>query len=228
MRHEELSRQLDIIPIDILSTPITVIGAGAIGSWTTLALAKMGFQHITVFDHDEVDKVNMASQCYSFFDVGKRKASALADKIAQFTGSNEIVTAIPEKWHGMKMTGVVVMAVDSMETRKEIFEAHKLHYPCTWMIDARMGAETALLYTINPHDPKDQEFYSKTLYTDEEAVQEPCTAKSTTYCALTLSGLVAQAVSDTLARKKYARNMAFSLKEKDYLTFSVDLREEAK
>ena len=39
--------------------------------------------------------------------------------------SGEIITAIPEKWTGMKMKGIVIMAVDSMECRKAIYEVHK-------------------------------------------------------------------------------------------------------
>ena len=31
---QHLTRQLDLVPLHILDTPITVIGAGAIGSWT--------------------------------------------------------------------------------------------------------------------------------------------------------------------------------------------------
>lgn len=228
LKHQHISRQLDLVPPNILSTPVTIIGAGAIGSWTALALAKMGFTNLNVFDHDEVDIVNMSSQFYMHTSVGSKKAEALAELIQVFTDNTVKINAIPEKWNGMKMRGIVVMAVDSMEVRKQIFEAHKGHTPCDWLIDARMGAEVALLYTMNPNSTDDQRAYENTLYTDAEAVQERCTAKSTTYCALVLSGLVAKAVRDVLVRGKYMRNMTFSLKESDFLSFNVDLRPQAK
>ena len=63
-RNEHLIRQFDLIPEDVLGEPITIIGVGAIGSWTTLALAKMGFQNLTVFDDDKVSIENMNSQFY--------------------------------------------------------------------------------------------------------------------------------------------------------------------
>jgi tRNA A37 threonylcarbamoyladenosine dehydratase len=71
-----LTRQSDLIPEAILSTPITVVGAGAIGSFTVLTLAKMGFNNITVFDDDEIDFVNINNQFYRISDIGKKKVDA--------------------------------------------------------------------------------------------------------------------------------------------------------
>ena len=228
LKLQHISRQIDLVPPTILSTPVNIIGAGAIGSWTALALAKMGFTNLTIWDHDEVDIENMSSQFYMHSSIGEKKAACLAELISVFTGNEVKPMAIPEKWTGMKMRGIVVMAVDSMEVRKQIFEAHKGHIPCDWLIDARMGAETALLYTMNPNSTDDQRAYTNTLYTDAEAVQERCTAKSTTYNALVLSGLVAKAVRDVLVRGKYMRNLILSLKESDMAVFCVDLRPQAK
>ena len=45
-------RQMDICPPEKLQFPITVIGAGAIGSASVLTLAKMGCGNITVWDHN--------------------------------------------------------------------------------------------------------------------------------------------------------------------------------
>lgn len=222
LTHQSIARQLDLIPPKILDSPITIIGAGAIGSWVALGLAKSGFRKLAVFDHDTVDIVNMSSQFYGISDVGKLKVEALADRIEEMTG--EMITGIPEKWTGMKMKGVVVMAVDSMEVRKQIFEAHKLNMATLWLIDARMGAEVGLLYAINPSDSKNIGDYEKSLYTDAEAVQERCTAKSTTYCAINLSGWVVKAVCNVLNMGKVPWNMSLSLKENDMICFSNDLR----
>lgn len=221
LTNQHIARQLDLVPPAILSEPVTVIGAGAIGSWVALLLAKSGFKNIAFFDHDEVDIVNMSSQFFGIDDIGKPKAEALADRVEEMTGT--ITMGIPEKWEGMKMKGIVVMAVDSMAVRKQIFEAHKGNVPTTWLIDARMGAEVALLYTINPNSAKECEEYAQTLYTDAEAVQERCTAKSTTYCAAVLSGLVVKTVRDVLVKGKYLWNLSLSLKDSDMIAFTRDL-----
>lgn len=222
LTNQHISRQLDIVPPHILKVPVTIIGAGAIGSWVTLLLAKSGFESLAVFDHDEVDIVNMSSQFFGIDDIGKPKADALADRIEEMTGT--VITSIPEKWTPqMKLKGIIVMAVDSMAVRKEIFEAHRGHVPASWLIDARMGAEVALLYTIDPNSSTQAEEYEKTLYTDAEAVQERCTAKSTTYCAAVLSGMVVKAVRDVLVRGKYIWQMNLTLKDNDLIAFSRDL-----
>jgi molybdopterin/thiamine biosynthesis adenylyltransferase len=202
--NEHLTRQMDIIPMDILGEPITVIGAGAIGSWVVLSLAKMGFSNITVFDHDKVDTVNLNSQFYPQNAVGELKARALLEMVGHFTGVN--INAKAERYERGTFPGIVIAAVDSMEVRATIWTNHVGKAPFTKaIIDPRMGAEDALLYVMNPMDAKDQASYPKSLYTNDDAVQERCTAKATIYTANLLAGLVVKAVKDRLTRPDYLR-----------------------
>jgi len=55
-------RQMNIVPPEKLSFPITVIGAGAIGSATVVTLAKMGCSDITVWDSDTLEDLNIPNQ----------------------------------------------------------------------------------------------------------------------------------------------------------------------
>lgn len=214
-RYKSILRQYDIVKKDILTTPITVIGAGAIGSWTVLALAKMGFQYIRVYDFDTVEIENMAGQAYGFPHIGSTKVHALKALVDTLCETD--IKAVSEKFVPMSCHGVVISAVDSMEMRKELFE--KLDGECQWLIDPRMGAEVGHIYTVKPGDQRDRTFYEKTLYSDANALQEKCTAKSTTYCAMVLSGLVAKTVRDTLMREDYMRFATFSLKGNELLCF---------
>lgn len=201
-----LIRQWDLIPDAKLSTPVTIIGAGAIGSFVALQLAKMGMDEITVWDHDEVSVENMSAQFYRFKDIGSNKTTALKELVLEFTGTE--IRPFVEKWvpsHELTK-GIVIVAVDSMDARSEIFDAiREDHYLVNYIIDPRMGAEHAAMYVMNPHDAKDVATYRKTLYKDTEAVQERCTAKSTIYTANLLSGLVVQAVKNILADQAFAR-----------------------
>lgn len=218
--NEHLTRQLDIVPIDILGTKITIIGAGAIGGWTTLALAKMGFCDITVYDFDKVDTVNMNSQFFRFSDIGKPKVMALKDLVKDFTGTE--ITAKGEKYESGMFTGIVISAVDSMAVRKQIWENHKLKgFFTKAVIDPRMGAESALLYTMRPTLTKDIEDYEKALYSDENALQERCTAKATIYTANLLSGLVVKAVKDLLTRPNFLRIAQWNIAENDVMLFKA-------
>jgi hypothetical protein len=216
---EHLTRQRDIIPSGILGEQITVIGAGAIGSWVTLSLAKMGFENLTVFDHDKVDTVNLNSQFYRFRDVGESKVKALAQMVLDFTGTH--IEPIEAKYEKGVFPGIVISAVDSMTVRKTIWESHAgfgIHTKA--VIDPRMGAETALLYVMNPMRRKDMNDYAKTLYDDQDALQERCTAKATIYTANLLSGLVVKAVKDLLTRPNgYLRHVQWNIAKDDFLAF---------
>lgn len=211
-----LTRQMDLIPVDVLGEKITVIGAGAIGSWTTLALAKMGFCNLTVYDHDTVDEENLNSQFYPHHFVGQNKAAALSSMVEVFTG-NKIA------WHAQKYTGgilpgIVIAAVDSMDARRMIWENHVGKSPFTKaIIDPRMGAEQALLFVMNPMDGKDIVAYQASLYSDDDAVQERCTSKAVIYTANMLSGLVCKAVKDLLTRPDYLRTAQWNIRGDDFV-----------
>jgi len=200
--HESLTRQLDLIPIEKLDQKINIIGAGAIGSFTALSLAKMGFTNLTVFDDDIIDIVNMNCQFFRHTDIGKRKVNALRELIFDFTGAE--IEVVNDRWNGAILDGIVITAVDSMEVRKQVFETHfKKAYNTTLVLDPRMGAETAILASYSPIKPREGESYAKTLYSDSDAVQERCTAKSTIYCSLSISAMVCSAI------KAYVNNDSF-------------------
>lgn len=215
--NQHLTRQMDIIPLETLDTPINIIGAGAIGSFTALNLAKMGFNNITVFDHDKIDIENMNCQFFRHSDIGRLKTEALFELVKDFT--NIELSYVTGLWDGKPLEGIVIAAVDNMETRKQIFDAHFGVNPNTLLIiDPRMGAEQALMYAVNPFSNDDKVRYEKTLYTDAEAVQERCTAKSTMYTVSLISGMIASTVKGFLVDKKYPRNVMLDTKCLDMIT----------
>jgi len=198
-----LTRQLDIIPIETLGREITVIGAGAIGSFTVLALVKMGFANITVYDFDDVSIENMNCQWYRMKDIGKKKVQALQELIKDFT--DVTINIKPVRFEAGELRGIVISAVDSMEARKVIWNAAKKSFGVSWFIDPRMASEYALAFVMKPDDEADQKSYETTLYSDANAVQERCTAKATMYTATMIAGYVAKAVKDIVTGNKYAR-----------------------
>lgn len=201
LKHENLIRQMAIIPMDALKMKVTVIGAGAIGSHVVKSLAQMGMGDITVFDDDVVSFENMNAQGFGLSHVGKPKVEALADIVKEYTGIE--ITAKRERYKEGRFDGIVVSAVDNMATRKLIWDEHKAKaVNCVAFIDPRMGAENAMLFHMNPMNPVDQKTYEKGLYSDDDAVREPCTAKATIYTALLLSGLVCKAVKDVITEEK--------------------------
>lgn len=215
---DHLIRQFDLIPEKILSTPITVIGAGAVGSETVMTLAKMGFDDITVFDFDDVAVENISSQMYGFKDIGKPKVEALGNHVEYFSGVN--LTIQKARYEGGMIPGILIVAVDNMATRAKVFAEHAgLAVATDLVIDPRMGAEHAALYSYRPTDLIGCASYSKTLYTDEKAIQEPCTAKATSYCSRILAGMIAVAVKNHLTGKPRLRSAQFSIPAFDLLAF---------
>lgn len=217
-----IMRQLDIIPEKTLGEPITIIGCGAIGSFTALSLAKMGFGNLQVFDSDVVETENMSCQFFRLSDVGKPKAEALRDLVQTFT-EMEIYPHV-KRYDSGAFPGIVISAVDNMATRRLIWENHKGVSPATRaIIDPRMGAEAALMYTMNPSCERDQVSYEKTLYSDQEAQPERCTAKSTMYTVGMISGLVAKTVKDLVTNGQYARNAQWAIKENTFIAWGKRL-----
>lgn len=190
-REAALTRQLDFIPMESLSAEINIVGAGAIGSWVALSLAKMGFVDITVWDMDEVSIENMNCQFYPISHVGKPKVDVLKDMVEAFTGVSIMTRG---KYEGQQLSGIVVSALDNMETRKLIFDSRS--NVTKWIIDPRMSLEAASLVTCNCQDSTSVQRYAKTFYSDSDAVQERCTAKSTIYTANLIAGLVCKTVKD--------------------------------
>jgi len=209
---DHLTRQLDIIPMNVLDTPITIIGCGAIGSFLALSLAKMGVTQLEVFDHDTVSIENMSNQGYRFKDIGKPKALALSDIIWDFTNTGKKdhvgIKFSVKKFEPKDMEqrqGIVVCAVDSMEARRMIFESTNTFHNVGYVIDPRMSAEFYTQYVYSPGLIADCEMYKKSLFDDKDAVPTPCTAKSTVYTATLGAGFVVKTIKNMLLGQAYPR-----------------------
>lgn len=191
-------RQHDILPLEVLKdTKVTVIGAGAIGSFTCMSLVKMGIGELEVYDHDTVELHNLPNQWYRMQDLERPKVDALAEALAAFGGN---VTPKHAKFVGQSVRGIVVSAVDSMDARVAIWRhLKKVGKGVELYVDARMGAEVGKIITVLPNVVSSVENYEKEeLYPSSEAVQAPCTAKATIYCAAGLSAFVAATIANHL------------------------------
>lgn len=201
-----LQRQADIIPLDKLGKSITIIGAGAVGSWVALSLAKMGFLNLTVWDYDTVDVVNMNCQMYPIDEIGNPKVDALRLMVKKFTGRD--IQVVNDKFTGQDLTSdIVISAVDCMEVRLAALNACQT--TVSKFIDPRMGAEAAQLYVMHPIEEHGS--YMKSWFPNDEGVEAPCTAKSTIYCANVLAGLVCKAVKNIACGEKYTRVLKYDM-----------------
>jgi len=199
---ENLTRQSRLIPWEkAAELRVSIVGCGAVGSWTGLLLAKMGVDRLTIYDHDTVDVVNMSSQVFAFSDIGENKAEALRRVITSHAPHAK-VSAYSRKFdftHDLeKPCDVMISCADSMAVRRELFEKTQ----AAWFIDGRMAAEKYHLYCVNTKDQAQRDNYSRTLYSDESAEQEPCTAKATGYCATNLASLIVREVKRIICEQQ--------------------------
>ena len=199
-------RQLGLVPLDrIQNARVTVIGAGAVGSFTSFVLAKMGIGQLTVYDDDTVELHNIPNQLFSILDCGKPKVQALKDMIVHSHGVE--IDARPEKWTDQLLTGIVVVAVDSMDVRLKIWDHVQYSMAVEVFIDSRMGAEVGRVQTIRPTDPDDVSFYESTLHTSAEALPARCTEKAIIYTVLGISAAICGKVKKHLTHQPYHKDL---------------------
>jgi molybdopterin/thiamine biosynthesis adenylyltransferase len=210
-----LIRQEEILPIEKTGKSIIIVGAGAIGSFTALSLAKMGYDNITVYDFDTIDDANMNCQFYRMADIGRKKVDALRDLVEDFTGSNIKVFDKRVEPTDILRADMIITAVDSIAVRKQLFETSA----CQHLIDPRMGAEYASMEVVNMFDSNQKENYARTLYSSDEVVHERCTAKATMYTVNLLSGQVAKAVKDISTNNAYIKCMDWNIKTNNIIAF---------
>lgn len=209
MNEERYCRQSGLVKMDMLTTPITVIGCGAIGSFTTLALAKVGFHNLTVWDGDKIEEHNIPNQFYPISSVGLAKTVALKRMVKMFEGVR--IKGYNSFWTGAELEGVVISAVDSMKARSVIWTgiSRSTHIPV--FIDARMGGNQYEIYTVDMESMADRKAYMKTLYSDEETSPVPCTERAVMYNVLSVSSWIVNQLRLILSKKEYKRQLIMDL-----------------
>jgi tRNA A37 threonylcarbamoyladenosine dehydratase len=120
-------RQLDIAdPSQFKDKPVTVIGAGGIGAATVVALAKTGFENITVYDFDTVEEHNLPNQLLPIW-VGDQDTMSWKKPIALFHLVHDLadisITPVNERYVDQPLGEIVIVAVDSLEARREIWKS---------------------------------------------------------------------------------------------------------
>lgn len=160
---------------------ILVGGAGGIGSWLTLLLARAGFKPF-VYDFDTLEEHNLGGQFFSKKQIGKAKVDALYENVLIF--ADEDINIFNEKIDKDTMTNMFCFsAFDNMEARKIMFERWVEIYGQqrgAIFIDGRLTAEQLQIFCVTPDKIEE---YRKHLFNDSEVEDAPCTFKQTSHSA---------------------------------------------
>ena len=204
-------RQRDIAsPAKLAATTAFVVGVGAIGRQVAMQLAAIGVSQLVLIDPDTVGPENLAAQGFFETDLNRLKTDAVRDTCLQLNRAVTVQTD-PQKftrsYFSARPQGVVFCCVDTMEARKFIWKTCKGR--CDMFVDGRMAAEVCRVLTIR--QASDAEYYESTFFSDGEAFQGTCTAKTTLYCANVAAGLMVAQLTKMYRNIPYDRDMQLNI-----------------
>jgi hypothetical protein len=201
------------------SKKITLIGAGAIGSFSALTLSKMGAMMIEVYDEDGVTEHNLPNQFYRIKDVEQFKVDALNEIIQDFTGYNTLI--MPMFYTNQPLHETVIVTTDSMSSRCLVWEQFLKQKQCKNYIEARMGAQLGVVYTIRDKSKENIKFYEKTLYKDEDVAPLRCSERAIIDNVLMLSSLICRSYRSVISKEEYPREIVFNMQNINKASFMI-------
>lgn len=168
-------------------TEVIVGGAGGIGSWLGLLLARTGVI-VHVYDMDTFEAHNMAGQLVREGQINKKKVTALYENINSFCSTATTVYTYDEKYVAGTMSAEFCFsAFDNMEARRAMYMNWKANFagnPTAIFIDGRLTAEQLQIFCVPGYSPELMERYEKDyLFTDAEVEELACTFKQTSHAA---------------------------------------------
>lgn len=195
----DYTRQRDWFDPDTTDASVTIVGCGGIGSFTAFALAKLGVQQLALVDFDTVEEHNLPNQLFSHAHLGSKKVGAIANTIHMQNESATVAMYDQRLQEGVPLNDVIISALDSMEARADLWQQVKYKLACKLFIDARLGGENIVVYSLNPSVPSEIAGYEATLHSDEEGLDLPCTGRSIIDVGFSVAALITRAV-----RRHYA------------------------
>lgn len=199
----DLSKSYEFFQPEKDDARIHIVGCGSVGSTVAENLARCGVTKMTLWDFDKVEPHNIANQMFRQQDVGKLKVEALKDILTDI--NPEIADSVelkPEGWQGKLMSGYVILAVDSIELRKQIVEQHMDSPYVKAMFDVRTLLTGAQHYAAAWDDYKmKKDFLASMQFShDEAAAETPVSA-----CGVTLGVATTVRLISALCVNNYIR-----------------------
>lgn len=136
----------------VIQDEIHLVGVGCGGSYVAMNIAKRGVESIPrlhAWDGDTVDEHNPRSQTYLARHVGMKKVDALAEQVHEW-GGIEVVRHPHHLEGAVALSGYVFLAVDSLDTRMQIWEQSIEHNPAVkYMIEMRLDTSYAVVHVVD-------------------------------------------------------------------------------
>lgn len=189
MRPDQLhDRFSNIVPQRTRDFTVLIAGAGMVGSWTALALARM-VKEVHIWDFDVVSAENIGVQAYHSMQIGRHKTEAL-EALAVGTPLTGHVGSFPEE---IPSCDIVISCVDSIEGRRKIAE-DCYDQDVSYFIDTRVLGEIACIFPVYLEDGMYQD-YILSLPEGDELVSAPCGSKGTAFAGMWVASQVCAIVN---------------------------------
>lgn len=198
----DCSEQLGFFNPKEWSYPIQIVGAGGNNNMLGVTLARMGVPEIHIWDDDVLEKRNYAMEpAYVADDLGRLKVEAMRQSISRvmagFENQPEVVIHPEKVTAETELNGIVVTGVDSMASRKAIWQAIKRNFlEIALLIDTRSGGTELEILVLSPVDVERVNLYETTQLYDDDQVKPAVCGSRVCPCAPLR---VAQAVAEILS-----------------------------
>ncbi len=166
-------------PEDAQNKTFCIIGAGATGSWAALMAAKMGWHQFQIWDLDLVESHNLPNQAYDVRHIGMKKVDALEQVLLNFNPSIQVEKHPcffdhENSEHSSALEDYVFIAVDSLDTRKNIYNLLRLHPFVDIVFETRMGFTHAEINVLETKNIDQIDRIVSMLKTDSQVEESAC------------------------------------------------------
>lgn len=170
----DLSKSYEFFQPEKDAPRIHIIGCGSVGSTLAENLARCGVTKLTLWDFDRVEAHNIVNQMFRQQDVGRLKVEALRDILTEINPEiADDVELKPDGWQGKMLSGVVFLAVDSIELRRKFVEQHLDSPYVRAVFDFRTLLESAQHYAADWSDDKmKKDLLASMQFSHDEAKEE--------------------------------------------------------
>ena len=182
-------------PDDCNHLTLNIIGVGATGSMIAMIAARMGWHRFRIWDLDVVESHNLPNQIYNYNHIGQKKVDALEDVLTSFN-PDILVEKHPyffetEK-HKDLLDGPLVLTVDSLSARKDIYDSFYMNINVPLVIETAMGFTHAWIRAFLMEDLDEMQSWYSNLKDDSEVGEGPCGERIMTTLTLNVASIATQ------------------------------------
>ena len=189
-------RQLGLFNPTKHGVQTTLIGCGGIGSPTAFFLKQMGLTNLTVIDPDNVEPHNQPNQLFKPGHIGLPKVFCINELIKEFFDTEiKFFVGKAEEYPLEKSGGILISAIDNMESRKYLFEVFKKNPQYLYFLDCRLFKDSIQFFALSNH-ARYNSIYEKYLFTDSEIPDVGCVERAIIYAGLGASYCIVSEVKN--------------------------------